>query len=74
MNDLGLADAAMNTYLYGYPLVDNLAETQHLLDGSSPIVPGASANRFATARELLGPDATFVSPDNDTCSPTTRAP
>ena len=62
-----LADVAMKTYLYGYPLVYNLAETQRLIDGSTTIVPDARANRFAAARELLGPDATFVSPNNDTC-------
>jgi hypothetical protein len=67
MPDTELTDAATKTYLYGYPLVYNLTETQHLLDGSTPIVPGARANRFAAARELLGPDATFVSPNNDTC-------
>ena len=67
MPDTDLISAATRTYLYGYPLVCNLTETQCLLDGSSPIVPGCRANHFAPARELLGPDATFVSPDNDTC-------
>lgn len=67
MSDSDLIAAAVKTYLYGYPLVYNLVETQKLLDGTSPLLPGAQANRFAAARELLGPDATFVSPNNDTC-------
>jgi hypothetical protein len=67
MPDADLITAATKTYLYGYPLVYNLVETQRLLDGSSPLLPGCQANRFAAARELLGPDATFVSPNNDTC-------
>lgn len=62
-----LVSAATKTYLYGYPLVYNLTETQRLLDGSSPIVPGSRPNRFIAVRGLLGPDATFVSPNNDTC-------
>ena len=65
--DDDLTATAVKTYLYGYPLVYNLVETQRLLDGTSPLLPGAEANRFSAARELLGPDATFVSPNNDTC-------
>ena len=65
--DTDLTAAAVKTYLYGYPLVYNLVETQRLIDGSTPLVAGARANRFAAARELLGPDARFVSPNNDTC-------
>lgn len=67
MLDTDLTAAAVKTYLYGYPLVYNLVETQRLLDGTSPLLPGAQANRFSAARELLGPEATFVSPNNDTC-------
>jgi hypothetical protein len=67
MPDADLIAAAVKTYLYGYPLVYNLVETQRLLDGTSPLLPGSQANRFSAARELLGPDATFVSPNNDTC-------
>ena len=67
MPDADLTAAAVKTYLYGYPLVYNLVETQRLLDGTSPLLPGARANRFSAARELLGPEATFVSPNNDTC-------
>jgi hypothetical protein len=65
--DADLTAAAVKTYLYGYPLVYNLVETQKLLDGTSPLLQGAQANRFAAARDLLGPDAAFVSPNNDTC-------
>ena len=61
MPDADLTAAAVKTYLYGYPLVYNLVETQRLLDGTSALLPGAQANRFSAARELLGPDATFVS-------------
>jgi hypothetical protein len=65
--DTDLTAAAVKTYLYGYPLVYNLVEIQRLLDGTSPVAPGCRPNRFTPARELLGPEATFVSPNNDTC-------
>jgi hypothetical protein len=59
-------DAAARLYVYGYPMVYNLGSTAQLLDGSSPLIPGAGVNRFGYARKLLGPEAEFVSPNNDT--------
>jgi hypothetical protein len=67
MTDVDLTAAATQTFLYGYPLVYNLAEIGSLFDGSPGLVDDAGPNRFAPARQLLGPAAKFVSPNNDTC-------
>ena len=66
MADDDLTELATRTYLYGYPLVYDLAETRKVFDGSTPLVSSTGPNRFAPARELLGPEAKFVSPNNDT--------
>ena len=66
MVDDNAVKAAAQTFLYGYPLVYDLTETAKILDGSTQLVANAGPNRFAPARELLGPDAKFVSPNNDT--------
>lgn len=58
--------AAVQTYIYGYPMVYNLQETAKLFDGSTSLVENAGPNRFGAARRLLGPEAKFVSPNNDT--------
>jgi hypothetical protein len=58
--------AAVQTYIYGYPMVYNLAEIGKVLDGTNGLVENAGPNRFAPARRLLGPDAKFVTPNNDT--------
>ncbi len=61
------ADAAMELYVYGYPLVYCTNEIARLTNGTSGIFPGAFGfNELLKARELLGPDAEFVSPNNDT--------
>ncbi len=65
-NNDDLIKIATETYVYGYPLVYDLAETGKILDGSSTLVENGGPNRFAPARDLLGPDAKFVSPNNDT--------
>ena len=52
-------------YVYGYPLVYNLEEIGKLAAGTG-IVHVDGLNAFGAARELLGPDAAFVSPNNDT--------
>lgn len=67
MPDSDLITAATTTYLYGYPLVYNLAETAKLFDRSPGLVQSAGANKFGPARRLLGPEAKFVSANNDTC-------
>lgn len=67
MTDSDLIAAATKTYLYGYPLVFNLAETAKQFDGTAQIVQGARPNQFAANRNLSGPDDHFVSLNNDTC-------
>jgi hypothetical protein len=53
--------------VYGYPLVYCTDEILKLTDGRSTMFPDANAfNVFNKARSLLGPDAKFVSPNNDT--------
>lgn len=58
--------AAVQAYIYGYPLVYNLAEIANVVTGRSAIGVPAPLNTFAPARRLLGPDAEFVTPNNDT--------
>lgn len=52
-------------YVYGYPLVYNLQEMGKLGDGTA-LVKTDGWNAFGAARALLGPEAAFVSPNNDT--------
>ncbi len=66
MTDADRIKVATQTYIYGYPMVYDLDETAKILSGSTSIVADAGPNQFAYARELLGPDAKFVSPNNDT--------
>ncbi|MFN8234233.1 MAG: DUF1254 domain-containing protein [Actinomycetota bacterium] len=56
---------AATAYVYGYPLVYNLEEIGRLASGSG-IVPVNGFNVFGAARDLLGPETAFVSPNNDT--------
>jgi hypothetical protein len=58
--------AAVQAYIYGYPLVYNLAEIANVVAGRSAVGMPAKLNTFALARHLLGPDAKFVTPNNDT--------
>ena len=63
------AKGAAELYVYGYPLVYNTGEIVNLSEGRSSLFPGVPAvgfNAFNKARSLLGPDAKFVSPNNDT--------
>jgi hypothetical protein len=65
---IDVKDAA-ELYVYGYPLVYNTDEIVKLSEGRSGAfldVPAAGFNAFNKARSLLGPDAEFVSPNNDT--------
>jgi hypothetical protein len=59
---------AVETYVYGYPLIYNLDELVKFPDGTSTILAGQTVpyNHFGLARELLTPEAKFVSPNNDT--------
>src|SRR4029078_9053880 len=56
---------AAETYVYGYPLVYNLDEIAKLANGMG-VVKVDGWNSFGPARHLLGPEAEFVSPNNDT--------
>ena len=66
MTDADLTQAAVRTYLYGYPMLYNLDETRKVFEGSTTLVDDAGPNRFGPARRLLGPEAKFVTPNNDT--------
>lgn len=61
-----LEQAATQSYVYGYPLTYNLREVRNLVEGSSLLPAPVPWNTFGCARELLGPDAHFVTPNNDT--------
>ena len=50
-------EAAVQTYVYGYPLVYNLEEIAGLVAGRSALGVPAPLNTFGAARNLLGPDA-----------------
>jgi hypothetical protein len=58
--------AAAQMYVYGYPLVYCLREVAGFAQGHSSLPVSAPWNEFGYARELLGPETTFVSPNNDT--------
>ena len=58
--------AAAEMYVYGYPLVYSLREVGGFAEGHSSLPVSAPWNRFGYARELLGPETSFVSPNNDT--------
>jgi hypothetical protein len=53
-------------FVYGYPLVYSLDEMAGFAAGAGSVPVRASWNEFGYARELLGPETTFVSPNNDT--------
>ena len=63
-----LVQAATRAYVYGYPLLYNLDEIGKLPAGKGSLAAGKPVpwNTFWFARELLGPTAEFVSPNNDT--------
>jgi hypothetical protein len=68
MADDELVQVATRAYLYGYPLLYNLDEIGKLPSGRGSLAGGKEIpwNTFWSARELLGPSAEFVSPNNDT--------
>jgi hypothetical protein len=57
---------AAEAYVYGYPLVYDLKEVAGFVEGGGSLPIQAPYNRFAYARQLLGPETKFVSPNNDT--------
>jgi hypothetical protein len=59
--------AAAELFIYGYPLVYCTDEIVKLAGPASTVMPGGVPfNSFGMARRLLGPEAKFVSPNNDT--------
>jgi len=61
-----LVKTATRMFVYGYPLVASLHELAGFTSGGGSLPVNAPFNEFAAARELLGPETTFVSPNNDT--------
>jgi Protein of unknown function (DUF1254) len=61
-----LVALATKAYIYGFPLVFNLNEVDGYTSGAGSLPVNAPYNTFAPARELLGPETTFVTPNNDT--------
>ena len=58
---------AAEAFIYGYPLVYNMHEIVKFPSGPNLIGPEPLPyNKFGYARNLLTPDAHFVSPNNDT--------
>lgn len=59
--------AAAQIYIYGYPCLYGLDEIAKFPLGTATVLPGTHRfNEFGHARELLGPDVQFVTPNNDT--------
>ena len=58
---------AAEVYIYGYPLVYNVDALANYVAGGGSWPMKAPYNQFGHARELSGPETTFVSPNNDTC-------
>jgi hypothetical protein len=60
-------EQATRLHVYGYPLVYCTDEIVKLSGPESTLIAdGVPFNTFGAARSLLGPDAKFVSPNNDT--------
>ena len=59
-------DLLTKTYLYGFPLVFNLAQVGRYVETGVGAVPAAPWNSFGHARTLAGPEDTFVTINNDT--------
>jgi hypothetical protein len=66
MPDDDLTTLAAEAFLYGYPLVYDLGEVARISRHGLGDVPPTPLNAFGHARTLAGPDATFVSINNDT--------
>jgi hypothetical protein len=66
MPDDDLTTLAADAFIYGYPLVYDLGEVARIALHGLGDVPPTPLNAFGHARTLAGPDATFVSINNDT--------
>ena len=63
-HDLGAL--AVDAYFYGFPLVFDLTEVERVVQKGISAVPATPVNEFGHADRLAGPEATFVSVNNDT--------
>ena len=59
-------ERAAQVYIYGYPLVYSVHEIDGFANNTGSLPFSAPYNQFGSARELLGPETEFVSPNNDT--------
>ena len=66
MADPDITQLAAEAYLYGFPLVFDLDHVRRFLREGIGMVPAAPFNHFSHARELAGPEDTFVTINNDT--------
>lgn len=66
MTELPSPQDAMTSFIYGYPLVYDLDEVAGFVQGGGHLPVSAPWNTFGYARDLLGPETKFVSPNNDT--------
>jgi len=66
MTELPSPQDAMASFIYGYPLVYDLDEVAGFVQGGGHLPVAAPWNTFGYARDLLGPETKFVSPNNDT--------
>ena len=57
---------AVQAYLYGFPLVFNLDQVRRFVTSGVGSTPPAPFNQFSHARNLAGPQDTFVTINNDT--------
>jgi len=64
---------AVQTYVYGYPLLYNLTEIAKLSDRNNILRQVVPFDRFGAAREFRGPDAKFVMPNNERSPSSPRA-
>ena len=57
---------AAEAFIYGFPLVFDVQQVDRFVQSGMSSVSATPFNRFGHATELAGPDATFVSINNDT--------
>ncbi len=65
MADEDVAKLAVEAYLYGFPLVFNLDQVLRYVTTGVGSNPKAPFNQFSHARNLAGPQDTFVTINND---------
>lgn len=66
MTTVSTTDLAAEGYLYCYPLVENLRQVRRYVSTGVGSNPAAPFNSFSHARQLAGPEDTFVTINNDT--------